>query len=37
MKKLINFILMPYFKWREKRAYQRMVEEMRKRDPFIYK
>lgn len=37
MKKLLEFILRPYTKWREDRAYKQRIEELRKRDPFIYK
>jgi hypothetical protein len=37
MKKIIDFILWPYNKWQERRAYKKRLEELRKRDPFIYK
>jgi hypothetical protein len=37
MKKLINFILTPYRKFQEYRAWKKRIEELRKRDPFIYK
>jgi hypothetical protein len=37
MKKIIDFILWPYTKWQEHRAYKKRLEELRKRDPFIYK
>lgn len=37
MKKILDFILRPYRMWQEKKAHQRMIAEMRKRDPFIYK
>jgi hypothetical protein len=37
MKKFIYWVLTPYRNWRENREYKKRVEEMRKRDPFIYK
>jgi len=37
MKKLIDFILTPWHKWQEHRAYKKRIAELRKRDPFIYK
>lgn len=37
MKKLLEFILYPYTKWKKDRAYKKRIEELRKRDPFIYK
>ena len=37
VKKIINFLLRPYRKWREERILQKRIEELRKRDPFIYK
>jgi hypothetical protein len=37
MKKIIDFILWPYTKWQERRTYKKRLEELRKRDPFIYK
>jgi hypothetical protein len=37
MKKIIDFILWPYTKWLERRAYKKRIAELRKRDPFIYK
>ena len=33
----INWLLRPYRKWKEKRAFKKKLAEMRKRDPFIYK
>ncbi len=36
-KRIISFLLTPYTRWKQKRDFQRQVEEMRKRDPFIYK
>lgn len=35
--KFINWLLTPYRKWKEKKEFKKRVEEMRKRDPFIYK
>lgn len=37
MNKLINFILWPWHKWVERRRFKKRLEELRKRDPFIYK
>jgi hypothetical protein len=37
MKKIINFILTPIRLWKEHRAFKKRMEELRKRDPFIYK
>lgn len=35
--KIINWLLTPYRLWKEKQAYKKRLEELRKRDPFIYK
>lgn len=37
MKKLLNWLLTPYYKWHEKRLIKKRLEELRQRDPFIYK
>lgn len=37
MKKILDFILYPYIKWKEHQAFKKRLEEIRKRDPFIYK
>jgi hypothetical protein len=37
MKKLIQWLLTPYRKYKEKKAYEARLAELRKRDPFIYK
>ena len=41
MKKIINFVFGPIIRWREKKKqeklYKKRLEELRKRDPFIYK
>jgi hypothetical protein len=37
IKKIINFILYPYTKFQEHRQWKKRLEELRKRDPFIYK
>jgi len=37
MKKIIDLILKPWRMWQERKAYKKRIEEMRKRDPFIYK
>lgn len=36
LKRLINFLLSPYRKFQEKRRIKKRIEELRKRDPFIY-
>ena len=35
--KLIQWLLRPYTRWQEHRAFKKRLEELRKRDPFIYK
>lgn len=35
--KLIQWLLRPYTRWQERKAFKKRLEEMRKRDPFIYK
>lgn len=37
IKKIIEFILYPYTKLMEKRKLKKRIEELRSRDPFIYK
>jgi len=37
MKKLIDFITWPYRWYKQRRAFKKRMEELRKRDPFIYK
>lgn len=37
MKKIINFLLYPLKKYQEHRAFKRRMQELRNRDPFIYK
>jgi hypothetical protein len=41
MKKIINFIFAPIIRWNKKRKqdkiFKKRLEELRKRDPFIYK
>ncbi len=36
MKKIIDLLLGPYRRWKQRRAKRKLIEEMRKRDPFIY-
>lgn len=36
-KKIMDMITYPYRKWKENRAFKKKLEELRKRDPFIYK
>jgi len=35
-KRLINALLSPYYDWQERRRVKKRIEELRKRDPFIY-
>ena len=35
-KKILQFILRPYYRYQEKRRIAKRIEELRKRDPFIY-
>ena len=37
VQRIINFILYPIHKYREKQAFKKRLDELRKRDPFIYK
>jgi len=37
MKKIINFLLWPWRKYQDHKAFKKRIEELRKRDPFIYK
>lgn len=37
MKKIIDWLLTPYRKWMEERRLKKVIEELKKRDPFIYK
>jgi hypothetical protein len=37
MRKLLNFLTSPWRKFQEYRNFKRKLEELRKRDPFIYK
>jgi hypothetical protein len=37
MKKLINWLTAPYRKWKERKEFKKKIEELKKRDPFIYK
>lgn len=37
MKKVIDFILKPFRQYMEYRKFKKRVEELRKKDPFIYK
>ena len=32
-----SIIIYPYNKWQEHKAFKKRMEELRKRDPFIYK
>lgn len=35
--KFINWLLTPYRRWQEHKAFKKRLEELKKRDPFIYK
>lgn len=35
--KIINWLLTPYYRWKENREFKKRIAELRKRDPFIYK
>lgn len=37
LKKIIDFILFPYTRYMENKKLKKRIEELRKRDPFIYK
>jgi len=37
VKKIIDIILRPYYRWKKKQEYKKRIEELKKRDPFIYK
>jgi hypothetical protein len=37
MKKIIDLLLWPWHEWQSHRAFKKRLEELRKRDPFIYK
>jgi hypothetical protein len=37
VQRIIDFILSPWRMWQEHRAFKKRLEELRKRDPFIYK
>jgi len=35
--RFIQWLLTPYRRWKENKEFNRRLEELRKRDPFIYK
>jgi hypothetical protein len=37
MEKLIRFLLTPYTIWKDRQELKKRIEELRKREPFIYK
>lgn len=37
MRKLINWILTPWYNYQERKNFKKRLAELRKRDPFIYK
>jgi hypothetical protein len=34
---ILNFILGPWRRWQDRQKFKKKMEELRKRDPFIYK
>jgi len=37
IKKILYFILYPWNKYQQRKAWKKRLDELRKRDPFIYK
>ena len=37
LRKLLEIITSPYTEWKRKRMLKKKIEELKKRDPFIYK
>lgn len=37
MSKILNFLCSPFRWYKERQAFKKRMEELRKRDPFIYK
>jgi hypothetical protein len=37
MKRIIDFLLSPWYRYQERKRFKKRLEELRKRDPFIYK
>jgi hypothetical protein len=37
MQTIINFLTYPYRKYQERKQFKKRIEELRKRDPFIYR
>ena len=37
MKRLIDLLTAPYQMWKKHKAWKKRMEDLRKRDPFIYK
>lgn len=37
MKKIWNIITYPYTEWKRRKELKKRIEELRKRDPFIYR
>ena len=35
--KFINWLLTPYRRWKNRQAFKKRLDDLRKRDPFIYK
>jgi hypothetical protein len=35
--RFIQWLLTPYRRWKENKEFKRRLEELKKRDPFIYK
>jgi hypothetical protein len=37
VQRIIDFVTWPWRRWKEHREFKKRLEELRKRDPFIYK
>ena len=37
MKMLLRWLLIPWYRYQERKVFKKRLEELRKRDPFIYK
>jgi hypothetical protein len=37
MNKILDLLLWPWHRWQDHKMYKKKLEELRKRDPFIYK
>ncbi len=37
MQKILNFLLIPWHKYQQRKLYKQRLAELKRRDPFIYK